>query len=54
MAGQRKKLERLCQYITRPAIAELRLSLASNGNVIVERKSPYDDGATGTRCHMLS
>ncbi|MDA8863677.1 transposase [Pseudomonadales bacterium] len=31
---QWKKLERLCRYITRPAIAEQRLSLASNGNVI--------------------
>jgi hypothetical protein len=41
---QRKKLERLCRYITRPAIAESRLSLASNGNVIVALKTPYDDG----------
>jgi hypothetical protein len=45
-AVQRKKLERLCRYITRPAIAEQRLSLANNGNVIVELKSPYDDGTT--------
>ena len=52
-ASQRKKLERLCRYITRPAIAEQRLSLANNGNVIVELKSPYCDGATGTRSHML-
>jgi len=43
---QRKKLERLCRYITRPAIAEQRLSLASNGNVIVGLKTPYDDGTT--------
>ena len=28
-SNQRKKLERLCRYITRPAIAEQRLSLAS-------------------------
>ncbi|MBT3625625.1 MAG: hypothetical protein HN526_16140, partial [Gammaproteobacteria bacterium] len=34
-SNQRKKLERLYRYITRPAIAEQRLSLASNGNVIV-------------------
>ncbi len=45
-ANQRKKLERLCRYITRPAIAEQRLSLASNGNVIVGLKTPYDDGTT--------
>jgi len=43
---QRKKLERLCRYITRPAIAEQRLSLASNGNVIVGLKTPYDDGTS--------
>ena len=43
---QRKKLERLCRYITRPAIAEQRLSLANNGNVIVGLKTPYDDGTT--------
>lgn len=45
-ADQRKKLEHLCRYITRPAIAEQRLSLASNGNVNVELKSPYSDGTT--------
>ncbi len=43
---QRKKLERLCRYITRPAIAEQRLSLASNNNVIVALKTPYDDGTS--------
>jgi hypothetical protein len=45
-SNQRKKLERLCRYITRPAIAEQRLSLASNGNVIVALKTPYDDGTS--------
>ena len=44
--NQRKKLERLCRYITRPAIAEQRLSLASNGNVIVALKTPYDDSTS--------
>ena len=33
-SNQRKKLERLSRYITRPAIAEQRLSLASNANVM--------------------
>jgi hypothetical protein len=32
-ADQRQKLERLCRYISRPAIAEKRLSLTPNGNV---------------------
>jgi len=45
-SNQRKKLERLCRYITRPAIAERRLSLARNGNVIVALKTPYDDGTS--------
>ncbi len=33
-AKQRNKLERLCRYVTRPAISEQRLSQASNGNVV--------------------
>ncbi len=32
-ADERNKLERLCRYISRPAIAEKRLSLTPNGNV---------------------
>ena len=32
-ADERQKLERLCRYISRPAIAEKRLSLTPNGNV---------------------
>ena len=45
-SNQRKKLERLCRYITRPAIAERRLSLANNGNVVIALKTPYDDGTS--------
>jgi hypothetical protein len=50
-AGQREKLDRpggvpLCRYTARPAIAEHRLSLANNGNMVVELKSPYNDGTT--------
>ena len=51
---QRKKLERLCRYITRPPIAERRLSLANNGNVVIALKTAYDDGTTGTPSPMLS
>ena len=32
-ADQRQKLERLCRYISRPAISEKRLSLTPDGNV---------------------
>jgi hypothetical protein len=45
-ANQRDKLERLCRYITRPAIAEKRLSLTSQGKVRYELKTPYRDGTT--------
>ena len=34
------------RVLTRPAIAEQRLSLASNGNVMVALKTPYDDGTS--------
>lgn len=32
-ANERGKLERLCRYITRPAVSEKRLSLTEHGNV---------------------
>ena len=38
--------------ITRPAIAERRLSLANNGSVIVALKTPYDDGTTHTAADL--
>ena len=43
---ERKKLERLCRYITRPAIAENRLSLTPIGQVCYQLKTPYRDGTT--------
>ena len=45
-ADQRQKLERLCRYISRPAIAQQRLSLTPNGNVRYQLKTPYRDGTT--------
>jgi len=45
-ADERKKLERLCRYISRPAISEQRLSLTPNGNVRYQLKTPYRDGTT--------
>jgi hypothetical protein len=32
-AEERQKLERLCKYISRPAVSEKRLSLTANGQV---------------------
>jgi len=45
-ADDRKKLERLCRYISRPAVSEKRLSLTSNGNIRYLPKTPYRDGTT--------
>jgi hypothetical protein len=45
-AHQRKRLERLCRYITRPAIANPRLSRNGKGQVVLQLKSAYRDGTT--------
>jgi hypothetical protein len=45
-ADQRQRLERLCRYISRPAISEKRLSLSPSGNVRDQLKTPYRDGTT--------
>ena len=45
-AQERRKLERLCRYISRPAVSEKRLSLTPNGNVRYQLKTPYRDGTT--------
>ena len=44
--SKRNKLEQLCRYITRPAIANDRLKLNSAGDVVLQLKSPYRDGTT--------
>ena len=41
---QRDKLERLCRYVSRPAVSEKRLPLTSNGQVRYELKTPYRNG----------
>lgn len=43
-AHQRKELERLCHYITCPAIANERLERNSKGQVVLQLKSAYRDG----------
>ena len=45
-ARERKKLERLCRYISRPAVSEKRLSLTANGDIRYQLKTPYQDGTT--------
>ena len=44
--NQRHKLEQLCRYITRPAIANERLQRNRTGDVVLQLKSPYQDGTT--------
>jgi hypothetical protein len=44
--NQRHKLEQLCRYITRPAIANERLKRNSAGEVVLQLKSAYQDGTT--------
>jgi hypothetical protein len=39
-AGERDKLERLCRYIARPALATRRLSLTAQGQVRYPLKTP--------------
>ena len=39
-------LERLCRYITRPAVSTERLSLTTQGNIQCRLKTPYRDGTT--------
>ena len=45
-AHERDKLERLCRYITRPAVSTKRPSLTRHGKVRYELKTPYNDGTT--------
>ena len=45
-AHERDKLERLCRYITRPAVSEKRLALTAQGKVRYALKTPYRDGTT--------
>ena len=45
-AHERKRLERLCRYITRPAVANERLKRNQAGQVVLQLKSPWRDGTT--------
>ena len=45
-ANERAKLERLCRYITRPAISAKRLSITHNGQIRYKLKTPWRNGTT--------
>jgi hypothetical protein len=44
--SDRKKLEKVCRYIARPAIALDRLTVNAQGQVVYSLKKPYNDGTT--------
>jgi len=43
-AWEREKLERLCRYVARPAIANERLFARPDGLIVYKMKKPYKDG----------
>ena len=45
-AHESEKLERLCRHIARPAISEKRLSIAPQGRVRYQLKTPWRNGTT--------
>ena len=45
-ADDRQGIEQLCRYITRPAIANERLSVNRAGQVVLKLKTPYRNGTT--------
>jgi Putative transposase len=50
-ANERLKLERLCRYITRPALANDRIEINAKGQVELKLKTPWRDGTTH---HVMS
>lgn len=45
-AHERGRLEKLCRYITRPAISDERIKLDETGQVRLRLKTPWRDGTT--------
>ena len=45
-AHDRKRLEQLCRYITRPALSDERVQLNAAGQVMLKLKTPWRDGTT--------
>ena len=53
-AYQRGKLERLCRYVTRPAVAEPRLSVTAGGHIRYSLAAPAHPCARGIRASLHS
>jgi hypothetical protein len=43
-ADDRRRLEQLCRYITRPALSDERVQLNAAGQVVLKLKTPWRDG----------
>ena len=52
--GQRERLEHLCRYVARPAIATERLSLAPDGRVIYRLRRHWRDGTSAVSFDPLT
>jgi hypothetical protein len=46
-AHDRRRLEQLCRYITRPALSDERVQLNAAGQVELKLKTPWRDGLAG-------
>lgn len=46
VADERRALEQLCRYITRPALANERVQTNAAGQVVLKLKTPWRDGTT--------
>ena len=51
-ADDRKRLERICRYIARPAVAEERLSTNEKGDVIYRFKKPWRQQGEAVQLRM--
>ena len=49
LADQRDRLDRLCRYTLRPTVAQDRLHLTAEGQVVLRLRHPWSDGTT----HLL-
>jgi len=47
-AHQRRKLDRLCRYSSRPSVSTEHMALTDLGNIRYTLKTPYRDGSTSS------
>ena len=52
-ANERDRLEKICRYIARPAVAEERLSTNDKDDVVYKFKKPWSDGTTAIKMTQM-